>query len=115
MLLVVFWLFWGECRTKMIKVRIEGDNISVRRFGGLGIKHTYTFSEFDGFTTSRQPYGARGILEFLYLKKGNRKVIKISEAYHKNYDALKAVIQTKTNNLGYEDFSFLSELKEIFA
>jgi hypothetical protein len=109
------WLFWGEFRTKMIKIAINGDIISVNRFGGLGKTRTYLLSEFDGFKTSRQSYGARGILEYLYLMNGGQKTIKLSEAYHKNYQDLKAAIQPKVKDLGYEQFSFLDELKEIFV
>jgi hypothetical protein len=108
------WLFWGEFRTKMIKVEIDGDVISVRKFGGLGKKRDFLFSEFDGFKTSLQPYGARGILEYLYILNGNRKTIKISEAYHSNYHDLKVAIGLKIPNLGNEDFSFSDEFKEIF-
>jgi hypothetical protein len=108
------WLFWGEFRTKMIKVSIDGDTISVRKFGGLSRKKEYLISEFDGFTISKQFYGARGILEYLYLMQGKRKVVKISEAYHKNYKELKAAIKLKAKDLGHENFSFMDELKEIF-
>lgn len=111
---MLVWLFWGEFRTKMIKVVIEGDVISVRKFGGLGKKRDFLFPEFDGFKTSMQPYKARGILEYLYILKGNRKIIKISEAYHKNYHELKVAVEMKIPKLGNEDFSLMDELKEIF-
>lgn len=108
------WLFWGECRTKMIRVNIDGNNISVKRFGGIGKKVNYKFSEFDGFTTSKQPYGARGILEFLYIIKAGRKIIKISEAYHKNYADLKTAILLQAKDLGCQNFNFIDEFREIF-
>ena len=53
----LIWLFWGEFRTKMIKVAIDGDIISIRKFGGLGKTNTFLLSEFDGFKTSKQAYG----------------------------------------------------------
>ena len=111
---IIVWLFCGELRTKMIKVAIEGDTIEVRNFGGLGKKKIYLFRDLNGFKTSRQVYGARGILEYLYLMVGNRKAIKISEVYHKNYKDLKELIESKTKNLGYENFNFIDELREIF-
>jgi hypothetical protein len=80
------WLFWGEFRTKMIKVTIDANNISVRKFGGLGRERDFPLSDFD----------------------------EISEAYHKNYKELKSEIQTKMNDLGYENFKFTDEIKEIF-
>jgi hypothetical protein len=109
------WLFWGECRTKMIKITIDGGIISVRRFAGLSKKSEFFISEFDGFKTSNQPYKGLGDSELLYLMKGGRKIIKISEYYHKNYYGLKAVIQSQAKNLGYENYSFIKELKEIFS
>ena len=112
---VLFWLIWGELRTKMIKVYIDDDSITVRRFGGLGRPASHLFSAFDGFTISRQSYGARGILEFVYLMQEDRKVIKISEAYHKNYNGLKAEIAKHCTDLGYLEFSFAEEFKEIFV
>ena len=108
------WLFWGECRTKMIAVDMDGNNLSIARFGGLGKKEDYLFSDFDGYTISQQPYGARGILEFLYLMKADRKTIKISEAYHKNYRELKAAIEPRLKDLGYQKFNFIDEFREIF-
>jgi hypothetical protein len=114
LMFTLIWLFWGEFRTKMIKVTIDGDVILVRRFGGLSTESEFLISEFDGFKISRQSYGARGIKEYLYLMKGNRKIVKISEAYHKNYQNLKTAIQLRAKDLGYENFSFLDELKEIF-
>ncbi len=117
LLLLIFtlvWLFWGEFRTKMIKVSIDGDIISVRQFGGLGKKRDFLFSEVDGFKISRQQYGARGVLEYLYLMKGKRKTIKLSEAYHKNYQDLKSAVKMKSKDLGYENFNFIDELREAF-
>jgi hypothetical protein len=110
----LIWIFWGECRTKMIKVTLSGDILTVRRFFGLGNTRTYLLNSFDGFKISSQPYGGRGNLEYLYLMNGNKKTIKLSEVYHKNYKDLKLVIQAKVKDLGYEPFSFLDEFKEIF-
>jgi len=42
-------------------------------------------------------------------------VIKLSQFYHKNYEELKTGISdAKIKDLGFEDFSYLRELKEIF-
>ena len=43
-----------------------------------------------------------------------KKIIKISEFYHKNYLQLKNKIQENFKSLGYEHFSLLDEFKEIF-
>jgi len=99
----------------MIKIRIEGNLISVRKFGGLSKKDDFLLSDFDGFKTSELFSGGGDVNEYLYLIKNNKKNIKISQAYHKNYSDLKVAIQSKVNDLGLENFSFLDEIKEIFS
>jgi hypothetical protein len=47
--------------------------------------------------------------------RDNRKVGKISDFYHKNYQALKSIIKTKLDNLGFENLSYIDELKESFT
>jgi hypothetical protein len=111
----LIWAFWGEFRTKTITVSIDGNAISVRRFGGLSKKREYLISDFEGFKISKQYYGARGDLEYLYLMKEGYKAVKISQVYHKNYQELKKAIQSKAADLGYERFSFFHELREIFV
>ena len=107
------WVVFGELRTKAIKVIIDGEDIKVRAFGGLSPERHYRFDDFDGFKTtvlsSRQ-----GDYEYLYLIKKNKKVIKLSQFYHRNYQQLKQLISHKTNDLGYEKFSYRREFKEIF-
>ncbi len=104
---------FGELRTKMIKIVIERDLISVRGFGGLLRKSEYSLSDFDEFRTTKI-FSDGNINEYLYLIKRNRKIIKLSQAYHKNYAELKAAIQLQVEDLGYEQFNFMDEIKEIF-
>ena len=106
-------LVFGELRTKMIKIVIERDLISVRGFGGLLRKSEYSLSDFDEFRTTKI-FSDGNINEYLYLIKRNRKIIKLSQAYHKNYAELKAAIQLQVEDLGYEQFNFMDEIKEIF-
>ena len=48
----IAWLFFGEFRTKMIKVIIQDDLLTVKKFGGLSAGKSYTYSEIDGFKIS---------------------------------------------------------------
>ncbi|WP_265428439.1 hypothetical protein [Chryseobacterium sp. YIM B08800] len=103
----------GELRTKIIIVKIENNQLEVRRFFGLKIE-TYKFSEITGWKYSHQT-SKGGTYEYLYLYKNDKKTIKISEFYHKNYFLLKNEIEIKIKYLGYEQFSFIDEFKEIFT
>ena len=105
------WLVFGELRTKIIEVLIDNYHIENRNYLGLRIK--YNFKDFDGFQTSILTSKGESF-EYLYLIKDNRKIIKISEAYHKNYDELKNIIKLNLKDLGEIKFSYIDELKEIF-
>ena len=109
-----FYLLFGEIRTKNILVELESNEIKVKRFLGLK-KEIYKFSEIEGWKysclTSRG-----GTYEYLYLYNfNNKKVIKISEFYHSNYWELKDFVKINFKNLGYENFSYVDEFKEIFT
>jgi hypothetical protein len=106
------YLVIGELRTKFIIVEIEINEIKTKRFLGLKTE-TYKFSEIEGWKYSHLT-SRGGTYEYLYLYKDNKKIIKISEFYHKNYLQLKNKIQENFKSLGYEQFSLLDEFKEIF-
>jgi hypothetical protein len=110
-LLTWIWLVFGELRTKIIEIAIFDNQLEKKNYFGLNQK--FDFNYFDGFQTSILR-GKGESHEYLYLVKDKRKVIKISETYHKNYFELKKRIATDFNNLGKIEFSYLDELKEIF-
>ena len=117
MLLFLFiwvWLLFGELRTKAIKLEIHEQEIFVRNYLGFGIRKVYKFSQFDGFETAllSTQYGE---YEYLYLIKNQKKIIKISQFYHANYEELKESISKKCKNLGIKPFKMSQELKEIFV
>jgi hypothetical protein len=108
------WLVFGELRTKVVAVDIGYDNFIVKGFFGLGKPKTYYFNEVEGYKTSILP-AKLTVYEYLYVMSGGKKVIKLSQFYHQNYEELKTAIATeKINYLGFEDFSYMRELKEIF-
>lgn len=108
------WLVFGEMRTKVIKVHIEGEEVIVSNYVGLGAKRVYSLSHFDGIETASQP-SKYDTYEFLYLIKNGRKVVKLSQFYHSNYAELKSVLTGKVRNLGQKGFSYMQEIKEIFT
>lgn len=110
----LLWLFFGEIRTKMSKIVLYDDHLIINHFGGLLISKKYLYKDVEGFKTSI--LHSRGDdIEALYFIKNNKKIGKISDYYHKNYSELKSVITSKLEDLGYEKFSYIDELKEIFS
>lgn len=105
------WLVFGELRTKIIEVTIENNTIEKRNY--LGLNQKYNFKDFDGFQISIITSKGESF-EYLYLVKDSQKIIKISEAYHKNYTELKNRIEAKSKELGEIKFSYIDELKDIF-
>jgi hypothetical protein len=107
-------LFFGELRTKAIVVIINDQAIIKKGFIGLGVKKIYAINDLSGFKISLLHSGS-GTYEYLYLMLGNKKVIKLSEYYHKNYKELKQLLVRKNvKNLGVEYWSFMTETKELF-
>jgi hypothetical protein len=110
-LIIWVWLVFGEFRKKIIFIKIDKNKIIYKNY--FGFNKTYYFKDFDGFYTSfLRSKDANH--EYLYFIKNEKKIIKISEAYHKNYKELKKNINPKLKDLGQIPFSFVDETKEIF-
>lgn len=106
---MILFIF-GELRQKFIRIVIDRNTISKQNFLG---NTKYDFSDFDGFQTSLITT-KNGVFEYLYLVKENKKIIKISEQYHKNYFDLKSMIAGKTTFLGEIKFKYWDEIAEMF-
>ena len=114
MLMVAICLVFGEMRRSITKIEINGNNISVSNYFGFGKKKTYNLSEMEGFTRSvLQSRG--GNYQYTYLIKNNRRIIRVSEFYHKNYQSLLSCIYKRCKFLGDKQVSLIREAKEIFA
>jgi hypothetical protein len=94
-------------------VRIEGEEIIVSNFLGLGAKRVYILSQFDGFETALLP-SRYNTYEYLYLIENGRKAVKLSQFYHSNYADMKIALISKVRNLGQKGFNYIQEVKEIF-
>lgn len=110
-LITWIWLVFGELRTQIIEVTIQNNQVEKKNY--LGFNQKYNFDYFDGFQTSILNSRA-GSFEYLYFIKGKQKIIKISEAYHKNYSDLKDKISFNLKDLGEIHFSYIDEFKEVF-
>ena len=108
------WLVFGELRTKVISLDIGYDNFIVKGYFGLGAAKTLYFNDVEGYKISILP-AELTVYEYLYVMSSGKKVIKLSQFYHQNYEELKESINAaKITYLGEEDFSYKQELKEIF-
>lgn len=112
MIFTFIMLVFGELRTKFITIELQKNEIRVKRFFGI-INEVYNLSELEGWKYSHLT-SKGGTYEYLYIYKNGKKIIKISEFYHKNYFKIKNQIQADLKYIGYENFSLLDELKEIF-
>ena len=77
-------LIFGELRTKSIKVYIDNNSITKRNFIGLGIKTKFELNNITGFKTSNISSKSE-TYEYLYIMFNDKKIVKLSEFYHKNY------------------------------
>lgn len=109
----IVWLVYGELRTKAVKLHFSDNNLNVRGFAGLGRQTSYLLSEFEGYKTAILPSQDLEY-EYLYLMLDDKKKVKISEFYHRNYAEMKHYISQRTRNLGVEKFEFVKEIKEVF-
>jgi hypothetical protein len=105
------WLVFGELRTKIIEVTLQNNQIEKKNY--LGFNQKYNFKDFDGYQTSILTSKGQSF-EYLYFMKSDKKIIKISEAYHKNYSDLKEIISSHLKDLGEIQFSYIDEFKEVF-
>ena len=108
------WIFYGELRTKVIRVELCETGLSINRYFGLGKTINFEYSDFDGFMISELPTRYSSY-EYLYLLTSNKKQVKLSEYYHNNYEELKSYLGQKVEDLGELEFNLLEEIKEIFT
>ncbi len=92
---------------------MDNETIISRSYLGFGKSVVTNFEEVDGFTICMVP-SKYDDYEYLYIIKDNRKIIKVSQFYHRNYEDVKKAISKKVKFIGKERFSYRQELKEIF-
>jgi hypothetical protein len=103
----------GELRTRIWRMTIDGDRVVARNYFGFGPKREFDLTDFDGFKLLEQ-YSHGEFYEHLYLMKGDRKILKISDIYHGNYEELKQAIAVRLNCYGYSRFKWLDDYADYF-
>jgi len=92
--IIIFYFVFIEFRLKLVRIKINGDIIQIRKYAGLAKTKEYKLSNFDGHKITYM-VSEIGKFEDLLLKKDNKKVIVISEFHIGNYKDLKANIKRK--------------------
>jgi hypothetical protein len=96
---------------KLAAVNILDLSITSKGFIGFGYIHAYSFDEITGYKISMINPARGGPYEYLFLIKDDKKVVRISERYHKNYQKLKeTLIEKNIKDLGEEKLSYLRQL-----
>ena len=113
LIITFIWLVFGEVKNKFVVVNFEQTKISVKKFGGIFPKVEFHDSEVEGWKYSILN-SRGGNYEYLYLYRGGKKIAKISEFYHQNYSEIKQHVKSKYKDLGFEQFSYLTEFREFF-
>lgn len=112
MIAVLAWLLLGEVRAKAVTVELDEKGIAVRSYYGFGSKRQFNYSECEGFATSDLPTESGQTYEYLYVMQNGKKIVKLSEFYHKNYTELKRDIASKLKYLCDKPFSMSEELMD---
>lgn len=113
MLFSVCWLVFGELRRSAVRLRIDGETLSVTPFAGLGFTRRYELKCFDGITSSMLA-SRGGAYEYRYLVKDRRRVVRISSYYLKNYEKLSQALSKHCVYRGERPMNLWLEVKEIF-
>lgn len=113
LLFIAIFICFVEFRDKIIKVEITINQLKIHRFFGLICTETIDDKIIDGFHNSivETKYGS---YDYIYLMSKHKKVAKISNQYHKNFDELAIEIKKKYKDLGDFNTGFISEIKDIF-
>lgn len=113
LLFLAIFVIYVELKDKIIAIKFEQTNIKIKRFCGIKKPVFINNLEIKGFqnsivTTKYESYN------YIYLIKGNKKVAKISNQYHDNFEELSEEIKKRYIDLGFVYTGFISEIKDIF-
>lgn len=108
-----FILVFFEFRNKIIEVEFTKNQFKINRFFGLANTKIIDDKIIDGFYNSivETKYGS---YNYIYLMSNHKKIVKISDQYHKNFTELLIEIKKRYKDLGYINSGFVSEIKDIF-
>lgn len=109
--ILFFWL--TVFRTRACYIQIDKNDITIKRYFGIGKRIVCNFSELDGFVTIYES-GKLGITESIFILKDGKRVGSISSFYHSNFVDLKKHLQNNLVDLGEKKSNFKEEISELF-
>lgn len=114
-LVLVIWLVmvWGELRLKTHRIYFTTKGIEVRSFLGIGKKRTYSYDAITGFVIGLQP-AYPFPYESITLMRNEKKLLRISQFYFRNYKEIKLLITERFANYQIQKFSLRKAITEIF-
>lgn len=106
-------MIFFEFKSKIVNVEFISSQFKINRFFGLRNSKIIDDKIIDGFHNSivKTKYGS---YDYIYLMSNNKKIVKISNQYHKNFIELSIEIKKRYKDLGYINSDFISEIKDIF-
>ena len=112
-LLFTFLLTLHDTLKKAVVVYFEGDTVALRPVYGLWFSKQFRLKEFDGYIIASHT-SWRGTYEELYFMKNDKKAIRLSMHFHKNYHDLKQYLAPRMPLLGNVPISTSAEIKDVF-
>ncbi|OXA65590.1 hypothetical protein B0A67_24075 [Flavobacterium aquidurense] len=97
--IIVAYLWLALVRTRVHKVIIEKNNITVKRYYGLGRSIVYDFSKLDGFVVLFES-GRLGVSESLFILEKGKRVVCVCSYYISNFNNLKLFLKENLTDLG---------------
>lgn len=106
-------MIFAELRDKVIRIELNKNQFIVTPFCGTLNTKIINNKDITGFYTTivSTKYGS---YDYLYLIKDSKKVAKISNQYHKNFDELSTEVKKKYKDLGFINSGLVSEFKDLF-
>lgn len=114
-LVLMIWLVmvWGELRLKTHRIYFTTNGIEVRPFLGLRKSQNYSYNDITGFTIGLQP-AYPFPYESITLMSNEKKLLRISQFYFRNYKEIKLLITERFTNYQIQKFSLRKLITDIF-
>lgn len=86
-------MIFGYARKYLVRIIFYAEHIEVRNWIGLGRKRLYHHSDIEGYKIviiqALQP------AESLFVLSDNKRIVKVSDHYHRNYAVIKEYVASK--------------------
>jgi hypothetical protein len=109
----VLWMLLYEMRTKIISVVFEDSVLYVKNWFGFGKEKQYPLEKITGYHTSALN-SKLGDYKVIYIISEDKKIAKISEFYHSNFQEIETYVSSNLINLGKIHTGIISEFRDSF-